>query len=78
MHVFVRDTWYVPKETRGEHANSTQKGPFVNPTRGVGTDDAEEETRHTKYQACAHRPKRLSHIASSDDLAIASCETSGP
>ena len=31
MHVFVRDTWYVPKETRGEHANSTQKGPLANP-----------------------------------------------
>ena len=42
MHVFVRDTWYVPKETRGEHANSTQKGPLNNPTfLGVGTDDAE-------------------------------------
>ena len=46
MHVFVRDTWYVPKETRGEHANSTQKGPLNNPTfLGVGTDDAECGTR---------------------------------
>ena len=28
---FCGGTWYEPKETRGEHANSTQKGPLVNP-----------------------------------------------
>ena len=31
LHVFVGDTWYVSKETRGEHVKSTQKGPWANP-----------------------------------------------
>ena len=47
---FCGGLWYEPKETLGEHANSTQKGPLVNPTRGVGTDDTEEETRHQRPQ----------------------------
>ena len=31
----------------GEHANSTQKGPFADPIQGMGTDDMEEQTHHT-------------------------------
>ena len=31
----------------GEHATSTQKGPFADPTQDVGTDDMEDLTRHT-------------------------------
>ena len=48
---FCEGTWYVPKETRGEHANSTQKGPLANPTfLGVGTDNAECGTRRQRPQ----------------------------
>ena len=36
-----------PLGTQGEHANSTQKRPFADPTQGMGTDDMEERTHHT-------------------------------
>ena len=36
--------------TRGEHANSTQKGPFANPASGMCTDDAEEGTHRQHPQ----------------------------
>ena len=36
-----------PLGTQGEHANSTQKRPFADPTQGMGTDDMEERTNQT-------------------------------
>ena len=36
-----------PLGTQGEHANSMRKGPFADPTQGMGADDMEKRTHHT-------------------------------
>ena len=38
-----------PLGTQGEHANSTQKGPFAVSTQGMGTDDMEEQTHPRQH-----------------------------
>ena len=46
-----------PRGARGEHANSTQKGPFDDPTRAVGTEDMRMGT----YPQCSQHPRRESN-----------------